>query len=385
MTAAPASLLQARLTEARQITDSLWEILRPGALLERPVPHRHRLIFYLGHLEAFDWNLIARRSLGVPAFHPSFDRLFEFGIDPEPGALPLDAPGDWPGEVEIREYNFRTRQTIDRLMDNAPAEIVEAALEHRLMHAETLAYLLHNLPYEAKVLPVAQPHTASRNINNPMIDIPGGVATLGKHVDDVFGWDNEYSRHSVEVNAFRCSQYKITNGEYLQFVEAGAPAPHFWLSVNGEWFYRGMFQLLPLPLKSPVYVTQIEADAYAAWAGKTLLTEAQFHRIADTIPRAKGNYDFAHWDPVPVDQPGTSSLIGNGWELTRTPFAPFPGFVPLPFYPGYSADFFDNQHFVLKGASPRTAACFLRPSFRNWFRADYPYAYTAFRVVQESR
>ena len=149
MTAAPASLLQARLTEARQITDSLWDILRPGALLERPVPHRHRLIFYLGHLEAFDWNLIARRSLGVPAFHPSFDRLFEFGIDPEPGALPLDAPGDWPGEVEIREYNFRTRQTIDRLMDNAPAEIVEAALEHRLMHAETLAYLLHNLPYEA--------------------------------------------------------------------------------------------------------------------------------------------------------------------------------------------------------------------------------------------
>ncbi len=384
MIAAPASLLQARLTEARQITDSLWDMLRPGALLERPVPYRHRLIFYLGHLEAFDWNLIARRGLGVPAFHPSFDRLFEFGIDPEPGALPQDAPEDWPAEAEIRQYNFRTRQILDRLMANAPAEIVDAALEHRLMHAETLAYLLHNLPYEAKVLPAARLAIASQNISNPMIDIPAGVAMLGKHVDDTFGWDNEYSRHSVEVGAFRCSQYKVTNGDYLRFVEAGALAPHFWLQVKGEWLYRGMFELLPLPRRSPVYVTQLEAAAYAAWASKTLLTEAQFHRIADTIPQAKGNYGFVHWDPVPVDQPGTSPLIGNGWELTRTPFAPFPGFVPLPFYPGYSADFFDRQHFVLKGASPRTAACFLRPSFRNWFRADYPYAYTTFRVVQES-
>ena len=385
MIAAPASLLQESLTEARQITDSLWDILQPGALLQRPVPDRHRLIFYLGHLEAFDWNLIARRTLGVPAFHPTFDQLFQFGIDPEPGALPLDSLQDWPAESEIRQYNFRTRQIIDRHLMDAPAEIVEAALEHRLMHAETLAYLLHNLPYGDKVLPVPQPPIASRNITNPLIDIPAGVATLGKHVDDTFGWDNEYRRHSVEVAAFQCSQYKITNGEYLQFVNAGAPAPHFWLLVNGEWFYRGMFQLLPLPLNSPVYVTQIEATAYAGWASKTLLTEAQFHRIADIIPPAKGNYGFALWDPVPVDQPATSPLIGNGWELTRTPFAPFPGFVPLPFYPGYSADFFDGQHFVLKGASPRTAACFLRPSFRNWFRADYPYAYTTFRVAQESK
>lgn len=357
-------------------------MLRPGALFERPVPHRHRLIFYLGHLEAFDWNLVARRALGVPAFHPTLDRLFEFGIDPEPGALPLDSPGDWPGEGEIRQYNSRTRQTLDRLMADAPAEIVEAALEHRLMHAETLAYLLHNLPYEAKALPPQQPPSVSQNIHNPMIDIPAGVATLGKRVDDTFGWDNEFSRHSVEVGAFRCSQYKITNGEYLRFLEAGAPAPHFWLQVKGKWFYRGMFQLFPLPLNSPVYVTQIEAAAYAAWVSKSLLTEAEFHRMADTIPQAKGNYDFVHWDPIPVDR--GSPLIGNGWELTRTPFAPFPGFAPKPFYPGYSADFFDNQHFVLKGASPRTAACFLRPSFRNWFRADYPYAYTTFRVTQGS-
>jgi len=40
---------------------------------------------------------------------------------------------------------------------------------------------------------------------------------------------------------------------------------------------------------------------------------------------------------------------------------------------------------VMKGASPRTAGCFLRSSFRNWFRADYPYVYAGFRVVEGDR
>ena len=75
-------------------------------------------------------------------------------------------------------------------------------------------------------------------------------------------------------------------------------------------------------------------------------------------------------------------MVGNGWEWTSTVFAPFPGFEPFPFYANYSAPFFDGQHYVLKGASPRTAACFLRPSFRNWFRPAYPYIYATFRMVE---
>ena len=72
---------------------------------------------------------------------------------------------------------------------------------------------------------------------------------------------------------------------------------------------------------------------------------------------------------------------GNGWEWTSSAFAPFPGFAPFPFYANYSEPFFDGCHFVLKGASPRTAECFLRPSFRNWFRPSYPYVYATFRLV----
>src|ERR1700730_15372000 len=75
------SLLQA----ARAQTDVLFELINPDAIYDRPIPERHRLIFYLGHLEAFDWNQICRGALGMSSFHPAFDKLFEFGIDPEPG------------------------------------------------------------------------------------------------------------------------------------------------------------------------------------------------------------------------------------------------------------------------------------------------------------
>jgi formylglycine-generating enzyme required for sulfatase activity len=103
-------------------------------------------------------------------------------------------------------------------------------------------------------------------------------------------------------------------------------------------------------------------------------------------------FDFTSWDPEPAGgHPagagawGVEDLVGNGWEWTATPFAPFPGFAPLPSYPEYSADFFDEEHFVMKGASPVTARELLRPSFRNWFRARYPYVYATFRCAREAR
>jgi formylglycine-generating enzyme required for sulfatase activity len=79
---------------------------------------------------------------------------------------------------------------------------------------------------------------------------------------------------------------------------------------------------------------------------------------------------------------GVHDLVGNGWEWTSTVFAPFEGFRPMPSYPEYSAEFFDGQHYVLKGASPATPHELLRRSFRNWFRPHYPYVYAAFRCAR---
>jgi formylglycine-generating enzyme required for sulfatase activity len=101
-----------------------------------------------------------------------------------------------------------------------------------------------------------------------------------------------------------------------------------------------------------------------------------------------GNFDFASWEPVPAGaRPagasawGVHDLVGNGWEWTSTVFAPFPGFNAMASYPEYSAEFFDGQHVVMKGASPATAKELIRRSFRNWFRPNYPYVYAKFRTA----
>jgi gamma-glutamyl hercynylcysteine S-oxide synthase len=392
-----------RLKSAREQTDKLFDLLRPEALYARPVPERHRLIFYLGHLEAFDWNLIGRKTLGAGSFHPQFEQLFEFGIDPPVGKAAEDQPSDWPAATEVLAYNRRVRDAIDELFEQVPEQIAHVALEHRLMHAETFAYLLHNLTYTEKVPQDGPAFHAARSVAGEMIAIPRGTTTLGQSPGQ-FGWDNEFAQYSVNVPAFAIGKYKVTNGQYVEFVRDGASPPHFWTQRGGQWFYRGMFSEMPLPLNAPVYVTHAEACAYAQWSGKQLPTEAQFHRAAYGTPEgderpypwgsappgaARGNFDFHHWDPVDVDATpsgdsafGVAQLVGNGWEWTATQFGPFAGFQPFPFYPGYSQNFFGEEHFVMKGGSARTAACLLRRSFRNWFRPNYPYVYACFRIVE---
>jgi len=190
----------------------------------------------------------------------------------------------------------------------------------------------------------------------------------------------------VEVPAFSVSKYKVTNGEYLEFVNRGGDPPFFWKQAGGKWFYQGMWGEIPLPVDWPVYVTYEQAQAYARSRGMRLMSEPEWHRAAAHSP-VSCNVDFRHWEPTPVtadDRAGgpIAQITGNGWEWTSSEFAPFPGFEPFPFYRNYSEPFFDGSHFVLKGASPRTAACFLRPSFRNWFRPSYPYIYATMRLVE---
>lgn len=376
------------LDSARARTDELFALVRPDAIYDRPIAERHRIIFYLGHVEAFDWNLLRACRPEVRPFHSEFDRLFAFGIDPPPGQLPADQPRDWPGVPEVEQYNRRVRAEFDAAFDQLPSDICHVAIEHRLMHAETLAYILHNLPYEKKLPPpdAAPAGDSGRAVEPRMVDFAAGKVQLGLPDGQGFGWDNEFQAHCVDVPAFSMGKYKVPNGEYLEFVRAGAAAPFFWRNGSGDWRYRGMFEEIPLPLDAPVYVTYDEAEAYARWRGMRLPSEAEFQRAA-SAGGVSSNVDFRYWDPIPVNadempqDAGPQQLIGNGWEWTATVFGPFPGFQPMPFYTNYSEPFFDGAHYVLKGGSPRTAACMLRPSFRNWFRPAYPYIYATFRLV----
>ena len=398
-----AARLQREVATARAHTDALFRLVARQTLYERPIRDRHRLVFYVGHFDAFDWNQLGRGVLDLPPFHPSFDRLFEAGIDPAPGQAPADQPSDWPELDEVLTYVARTRTLLDEVWDELPSERVLTALEHRWMHAETLCYLLHEMPPSRKRAPAAGlrdrvPETERRG--NPWVRITAGPAVLGQAAGS-FGWDNEFPRHIVHLDGFEIARHKLTHREYLRFVAAGGPVPHFWTQHDGTWGLRRMFDTLPLPLDAPVYLTHQQATAYAAWAGARLPTEPEWQRAAygagqrrypwgDSEPNASlANLDFVGWDPVPAGAnpsgatpEGVEQMLGNGWEWTATPFAGFEGFAPRAYYPGYSADFFDGEHFVMKGGSPRTARRLARTSFRNWFRGEYPYAYATVRLAR---
>ncbi|MFZ0278579.1 MAG: SUMF1/EgtB/PvdO family nonheme iron enzyme [Candidatus Sulfotelmatobacter sp.] len=435
-----------QLEDARRRSDDLFAVVKPDSLYERPIAERHRIVFYIGHLEAFDWNLLHARILGLKNFDPEFDRLFAFGIDPVGGGLPTDQPADWPSIAAVRDYVRKIRAALDDKLSEALLDsslptsdgfslttLLNVAIEHRLMHAETLAYMLHQLPLDRKVRGKVRQGESLSVITPPVvhrsIEIPAGVVTLGlERSGESFGWDNEFEAHTVSVPAFAIDQHKVTNRQYLDFINAGGyetlafwsegdddndgwnwksrhgiSHPAFWKREGQQWLYRTMFEDVALPLDWPVYVSQAEAKAYARWAGKSLPTEAEWQRAAYGTPQGEeracpwgnespvhnfGNFDFARWDPAPVNAfPdsqsafGVQGMLGNGWEWTSTQFAPFPGFEPFPFYRGYSADFFDGKHFVMKGGSARTAACMLRRTFRNWFQAHYQFVYTGFRCV----
>ena len=429
---APQHPLVQRLNDARRVTDALFAVVKPEYLYERPIRERHRIVFYIGHLEAFDRNLFDERLCPLPAFAPELDQLFAFGIDPVDGGFPTDQPTDWPSIDIVRGYADKAREQIDSRFDafefgsggmatGSPEQLLHVAIEHRLMHAETLAYMLHQLPLTMKSAPEeAPPQTRSpqdvRNVHaSPMVRVAEGEAVLGmKKEAGRFGWDNEFGERRVHVDAFDIDRYMVTNGQFREFIDAGGyrnraywtdkdwawkeaegiAHPVAWTQgADGEWTLRTMFDDIPLPPDWPAYVSHAEASAYARWAGKALPTEAQWQRAAHGAPHAaSGNFDFRRWDPQGVDAHpdnvsafGVEGQYGNGWEWTSSLFEPLPGFEAFPFYLGYSANFYDGQHYVLKGGSARTAQCMLRPTFRNWFQPRYQHVYAGFRCVRMTK
>jgi ergothioneine biosynthesis protein EgtB len=351
----------------------------------------------------------------------------------------------WPSREEVRNYAAAAERLIADAIGNAElerddhpmlkgAQALWTILEHEEMHQETLAYMWHQVPHALKRKPdgyvtLPESHLLVR-AGRDRVRIPAGAVTVGTVTSGPatnageFAWDNELPAHRVHVDAFSIDANNVTNAAYLEFLDAGGyederwwraedwewvrservTNPPFWQNEAGRWYWNGMFERVPLPESWPVYVTWAEARAYAAWRGLRLPSEAEFHRAAYGTPsggerrypwgdaspdgRLPGNFDFERWDPEPaglrpesVSAFGVHDLVGNGWEWTASVFGPFDGFVQHASYPEYSADFFDGEHFVMKGASPLTARGLVRPGFRNWFRPRYPFVYAAFRCA----
>jgi gamma-glutamyl hercynylcysteine S-oxide synthase len=431
-----AALLD-RFRRVRARSRHLFDLITSDAYYSRPIALRNPVVFYEGHLAAFSVNTLIKKALGEPGIDPDLEVLFARGIDPEHDLPEAALRAQWPARERVLAYGAEADRRLEEALATAVlerpghplldrAEAVFTVIEHEEMHQETLQYIWHRLPFNEKHRPAGLSLVTDGPVPaQDRVRIPAGVATLGARRGELpFGWDNEFAELRVDVPAFEVDRHDVTNAEYLAFVEDGGyeqealwtpggwawrsheqvSHPLFWERHAGQWFWRAMFGLVPLPPAWPVYVSHAEAEAFARWRGDRLMTEAEYHRAAFGTPHgaerafpwgsepadgSRGNFGAAQWDPVPAGMfPagasafGVHDLVGNGWEWTSSPFAPFPGFAPMPSYPEYSADFFDAAHFVMKGASPATPAAHVRRSFRNWFRPHYPYVYATFRCAR---
>ena len=349
---------------------------------------------------------------------------------------PRASEAAWPDRAVVEQFAAEAdRQVIDAiahadveqpghpLLDRA--EAVFAILEHEAMHQETLLYMWHRLPLDQKHSPPGyRPRVSGSPPPHEWVEVPGGCATLGVERGSIrFGWDNEFPSVSAAVEPFAIERHDVTNERFLEFVESGGyrqerwwtpedwqwvqtervSHPLFWEREDGVWLWRAMFDRLPLPLsgrctsatpkrqRTPAgaaHACRLRPNSSVPPTGRPRATQRFPWGDAEPTPSA-GVFDFTSWDPEPAGSHpagssawGVEDLAGNGWEWTATTFAPFPGFRAMASYPEYSSDFFDGQHFVMKGASPATACQLIRPTFRNWFRPRYPYVYATFRCVR---
>ncbi len=344
-----------------------------------------------------------------------------------------------PGVEECLAYMSSVREGVlerldildltseDPLLDHG--FVFRMVLQHEYQHNETILQTLQlktGEPYHpAESVPHPVPPADHPFGDGTMISFPGGVVAIGTD-DRSASYDNERSRHSVELDPFLIDAIPVTEAAYAAFIaeggyetrelwsdegwawrsESGARHPKDWRSGEEGWEIRIMDRVLVPDAWRPVcHVCYYEAEAYATFAGKRLPTEFEWEAAATWDPatdtkrtypwgeepptQALANVDVLTFGPAPagsyvrnVSPIGCYGMIGDVWEWTSTNFQAYPGYQTFP-YPEYSEVFFGDDYTVLRGGSWATCGAAIRGTFRNW---DYPIrrqVFSGFRCVRD--
>lgn len=395
-----------------------------------PDPLRNPLIFYFGHTAAFYINKLKLAGLIKESVHQEWDHLFAVGVDPN---LPqnLEVSAYWPTVDEVRAYRNSIYNIIHEVIDqidfnncsfdpSSPLWAIMMGLEHDRIHFETSSVLIRQLNVNLVEKPSSWKYgvTLGAAPKNEWIEIKGGTVTIGKPENsNIFGWDNEYGKLTVEVQPFKATKNLITNEEFWNFVAEGGhkdeslwtkegrkwktrtntSLPKFWVENEGDYNYRAMFDVMNMPLDWPVEVNAHEAQAYCAWKkdGSRLLTEAEFELIS--LEEKQDDYDPAYSDhfnldmtfgsPTPVgylkkgiSPSGFNDLYGNVWDWLQNDFYPLPGFKVHPLYKDFSEPYMDKDHGMMAGGSWITTGTGASKYYRLWFRRHF-FQHAGFRLA----
>jgi ergothioneine biosynthesis protein EgtB len=322
------------------------------------------------------------------------------------------------------EQTYAYRAHLDRAMtafldsgeDRAVTEavaLIELGLNHEEQHQELILTDIKHVLGRNPLRPIYQMDGATTRGSralNPVrfVEFPGGIVALG-HEGAGFAFDNERPRHRALVQPYGLADRLVTNGEYLEFVEAGGykraefwlsdglatvqsrnwRAPLYWERDGKGWAEYNLSGLAPLALDAPVcHVSYYEADAYARFRAKRLPTEAEWEVAAAPLP-IEGNFvEIGALQPCPA--PAVSArpaqmyqIYGDVWEWTGSAYLPYPGFKPMAGAVGeYNGKFMCNQ-FVLRGGSCATMRGHVRPTYRNFFPPDARWQFSGIRLAED--
>jgi formylglycine-generating enzyme required for sulfatase activity len=228
-----------------------------------------------------------------------------------------------------------------------------------------------------------------------MVTVPGGEFTMGRTKltsDDKTNMRphvllDDRPAHKVTVSSFRLDRHEVTNRQYEVFLKStNNPAPYHW--VGGRYAEDAA--------EVPVYnVSWTEANAYCAWAGKRLPTEAEWEHAARG---AKESMDYPWGDQASPKQARFNVTTGPG-PVAKFPPSDFGVFDMAGNVAEWTADWFDGEYYkrnentdpkgpltgdykVIRGGawsdSPRRITVF----FRNWVRPTQRTPNIGFRCAQ---
>jgi 5-histidylcysteine sulfoxide synthase len=233
----------------------------------RPPYHdlRHPMIFYYGHPAALYVNKLRVAGLLKAPINPYFEVIFETGVDEMSWDDLSKNKMPWPSVAEVHAYRREVYQTVSRVIQSlsdeqcasidqkSPLWALVLSFEHERIHLETSSYLISEMPKEFVQFPAGFPayHSSVPSREdaalhpvagthypfNEMLSVPAKRVAIGKPRDfPSFGWDNEYGYREYDLPAFKASKYKITNGEFLEFVQDGGYGRiELWTEAGWSW------------------------------------------------------------------------------------------------------------------------------------------------------
>jgi ergothioneine biosynthesis protein EgtB len=415
-----AATLRAQFRQVRGFSEILCTTLEAEDYVVQSMPDVSPTKWHLAHTSWFFETFILK--MWMPGYQPEvpeYAYLFNSYYNAAGDMHRRDLRGLISRPTVAEAYRFRHSidAHIQELLEISDEELLEQiepvftiGLHHEQQHQELLLTDIKHVFAQNPLHPVfrERAETLERPAIAPcgFVDFEEAIVEIG-HAGRGFSYDNEGPRHRALVPRFSLSNRLITNGEYMEFMEAGGytrpeywlslgwmtvneqhwRAPLYWIKRDGEWWNFTLSGFRPVSQSEPVtHISYFEADAYANWAGARLPTEFEWERAAAPSPIVGNFVDDERFHPAPAspsDNGALQQIYGDVWEWTRSAYLPYPGYRAGPGALGeYNGKFMCNQ-MVLRGGSCATSRNHMRLTYRNFFQPEKRWQFTGIRLARD--